>query len=251
MGSLDGDHEQNMEREDQPALLDGRSSDVDEADLDPVELSEDEAAVHKDEPEESLDPVLEEHAPTVHDPLQRFPTESQVGQLDQDEPEQHLPAPPEVLDDSHSVPLTPAVAQESMAGSEEKAGRSSRLESEHSYPSPVTPESTSDSGQTIFGVVLVGFDHSLGPVIEFSHPAWLKDDTDLQASLPFLALPDGAHLVSRLFLCSKPHCFCSAADREFFSMGKTILTFTFSYLASPLQPSLVSLATGRSLLTSC
>ena len=44
-------------------------------------------------------------------------------------------------------------------------------------------------------VVLVGFHHSLGPVVDCSYPPSLKDDDDIVKNLPFLALPDGAHLV--------------------------------------------------------
>ncbi|BGP42293.1 hypothetical protein JCM10449v2_006298 [Rhodotorula kratochvilovae] len=48
-------------------------------------------------------------------------------------------------------------------------------------------------GAKIWGVALVGFDHALGPTIEFTHPESLKDNAELQRNLPFLALPDGAH----------------------------------------------------------
>jgi hypothetical protein len=43
--------------------------------------------------------------------------------------------------------------------------------------------------------VLVDFDHALGPKIEYSYPTHLQEDADLATNLPFLALPDGAHLV--------------------------------------------------------
>lgn len=52
-----------------------------------------------------------------------------------------------------------------------------------------------------FGVLLVGFDHALGPTVEFSHPPELNHNEQLLAEhLPFFALPDGAHAVSRLFV---------------------------------------------------
>ncbi|TKA52108.1 hypothetical protein B0A53_04768 [Rhodotorula sp. CCFEE 5036] len=45
----------------------------------------------------------------------------------------------------------------------------------------------------VYGVVCVGFDHALGPNIEFAYPDALADNHDLNKNLPFLALPDGAH----------------------------------------------------------
>ncbi|GAA5891353.1 hypothetical protein JCM8208_002596 [Rhodotorula glutinis] len=48
-------------------------------------------------------------------------------------------------------------------------------------------------GAKVWGLALVGFDHAVGPTIEFTLPDTLKDDPELQRSLPFLALPDGAH----------------------------------------------------------
>lgn len=48
----------------------------------------------------------------------------------------------------------------------------------------------------VYGVVCVGFDHALGPNIEFAYPDSLATDHDfLNKNLPFLALPDGAHAV--------------------------------------------------------
>lgn len=55
----------------------------------------------------------------------------------------------------------------------------------------------------VYGVICVGFDHTLGPNIEFAFPDHLAADPDLNKNLPFLALPDGAHAVSlALFLRS-------------------------------------------------
>ncbi|KAL8278586.1 hypothetical protein RQP46_009078 [Phenoliferia psychrophenolica] len=46
----------------------------------------------------------------------------------------------------------------------------------------------------VYGVLLVGFDHALGPTVEFSHPPELNHNEQLLAEhLPFFALPDGAH----------------------------------------------------------
>ncbi|KAL5519875.1 hypothetical protein ACEPAG_1535 [Sanghuangporus baumii] len=50
-------------------------------------------------------------------------------------------------------------------------------------------------GPIVPGVALIDFNHLVGPKIEFSDGA-LFDDEHLAAILPFLALPDGAHLSS-------------------------------------------------------
>ncbi|GAA95821.1 hypothetical protein E5Q_02478 [Mixia osmundae IAM 14324] len=52
--------------------------------------------------------------------------------------------------------------------------------------------------RNVWGIVVVGMHHALGPVVEYSWPPLLAQDEMLQNSLPFLALPDGAHLVNDL-----------------------------------------------------
>ncbi|PLW58164.1 hypothetical protein PCANC_00820 [Puccinia coronata f. sp. avenae] len=51
---------------------------------------------------------------------------------------------------------------------------------------------------TVYAVILVSFDHALGPTVEWSFPTSLAEDEPLSQqinrNLPFLALPDGAHL---------------------------------------------------------
>lgn len=46
----------------------------------------------------------------------------------------------------------------------------------------------------ILGLALVDFDHAVGPRIEFSQGKLLEEDEEIVKILPFLALPDGAHL---------------------------------------------------------
>ncbi|BEJ15278.1 hypothetical protein CspHIS471_0410450 [Cutaneotrichosporon sp. HIS471] len=50
----------------------------------------------------------------------------------------------------------------------------------------------------VLGVAVVDFNHLIGPTVEFAHPASLAEalaaDDELSRLLPFLALPDGAHL---------------------------------------------------------
>lgn len=75
------------------------------------------------------------------------------------------------------------------------------------------------SGAAILGVAVVDFNHlvsypklvmhreltiEIGPTVEYAYPASLQaaiaNDEDLNRLLPFLALPDGAHLVSSFIL---------------------------------------------------
>lgn len=64
-----------------------------------------------------------------------------------------------------------------------------------SIASNVTVASAQPEPTRIHGVVLVGFNHSLGPIVDYSYPPHLQEDEDIAKSLPFLALPDGAHMV--------------------------------------------------------
>jgi hypothetical protein len=58
---------------------------------------------------------------------------------------------------------------------------------------------------SVYAVILVSFDHALGPTVEWSYPPSLAEhealSQQINRNLPFLALPDGAHLVSK----KKPH----------------------------------------------
>jgi len=50
------------------------------------------------------------------------------------------------------------------------------------------------AGPLILGIALVDFNHIVGPKIEF-HEGVIFEDEEIAKILPFLALPDGAHLV--------------------------------------------------------
>jgi len=50
------------------------------------------------------------------------------------------------------------------------------------------------AGPLILGIALVDFNHIVGPKIEF-HEGEIFEDEEIAKILPFLALPDGAHLV--------------------------------------------------------
>ncbi|GAA6016273.1 hypothetical protein JCM11491_006799 [Sporobolomyces phaffii] len=84
--------------------------------------------------------------------------------------------PPSQLIPSSSTPVAPAL------------GRTASAQSSQS----VSSSSTSLSA-TVYGVALVGFDHALGPNVEFLYPPSLEHNAELKDGLPFLALPDGAH----------------------------------------------------------
>lgn len=66
-------------------------------------------------------------------------------------------------------------------------------------------EAMSSDDAVIIGIAVVDFNHLVGPQVEYAHPKELSDDEELCASLPFLALPDGSHLVS---VESLFHCRC-------------------------------------------
>lgn len=51
----------------------------------------------------------------------------------------------------------------------------------------------------LLATLLIDFHHNLGPIIEFCHPPNLVTDHDFARLLPFLALPDGAHMTQEDF----------------------------------------------------
>ncbi|EMD40131.1 hypothetical protein CERSUDRAFT_63615 [Gelatoporia subvermispora B] len=70
--------------------------------------------------------------------------------------------------------------------------------SEASYTKKARPESLivqAPAGQLILGIALVDFDHLVGPKIEFCRGDVFEDE-EIVKILPFLALPDGAHLTT-------------------------------------------------------
>ncbi|KAG1742342.1 transport protein Avl9-domain-containing protein [Suillus paluster] len=65
-----------------------------------------------------------------------------------------------------------------------------------SYSKKARPESMllqPPEGPLVLGIALVDFNHLVGPKIEFSHGDIFQDE-EIVKILPFLALPDGAHL---------------------------------------------------------
>lgn len=53
----------------------------------------------------------------------------------------------------------------------------------------------SSDNAVIIGIAVVDFNHLVGPQIEYAHPKEVAEDEELRSNLPFLALPDGSHLV--------------------------------------------------------
>ncbi|GFZ51075.1 Late secretory pathway protein avl9 [Saitozyma sp. JCM 24511] len=76
-----------------------------------------------------------------------------------------------------------------------------------------TATSPSD-GTLVLGVAVVDFNHLIGPTVEFAYPPTLQlalqDDEALGRLLPFLALPDGAHLSEEDY--SYFHCTYKPSD---------------------------------------
>lgn len=65
--------------------------------------------------------------------------------------------------------------------------------SKKARPESLLPQAT--QGPLVLGIALVDFDHLVGPKIEFSRGDVVEDE-EIAKILPFLALPDGAHLSS-------------------------------------------------------
>ena len=60
-------------------------------------------------------------------------------------------------------------------------------------------QSDRDDNDPLLATILVDFHHNLGPIIEFCHPPNLIEDSEFSRLLPFLALPDGAHMTEEDF----------------------------------------------------
>jgi hypothetical protein len=69
-----------------------------------------------------------------------------------------------------------------------------------SYSKKARPESLlpdPPKGPLVLGVALVDFNHQVGPGVEFSVGSIFEnEDEEINKVLPFLALPDGAHLAT-------------------------------------------------------
>jgi len=92
---------------------------------------------------------------------------------------------------SHMFPPTPPTVRgdtESVASFSTDASIPKKAQRESILLHPLT-------GPVILGIALVDFNHIVGPRIEF-HEGEIFEDEEIAKILPFLALPDGAHLVT-------------------------------------------------------
>ena len=91
---------------------------------------------------------------------------------------------------NHSYPPTPVGVRgdtESVASFATGSSTSKKAERESMLLTPL-------SGPLVLGIALVDFNHIVGPKIEF-YEGEIFEDEEIAKILPFLALPDGAHLV--------------------------------------------------------
>lgn len=99
---------------------------------------------------------------------------------------------------SHMYPPTPVGVRgdtESVASFATSSSTSKKAERESMLLTPL-------SGPLVLGIALVDFNHIVGPKIEF-YEGEIFEDEEIAKILPFLALPDGAHMVIN-FLVMNP-----------------------------------------------
>lgn len=94
-------------------------------------------------------------------------------------------------------------------------------------------------------IVVIAFDHALGPTSEWVHPPTLATDPDLlKSNLPFLALPDGAHTVS-LHLSSSLLLSLTLVNSLQRRKRKITATFIYFYPIYQIPQSLESLVIDK------
>jgi len=107
---------------------------------------------------------------------------------------------------SHMYPPTPAVVRgdtESIASFATGSSTSKKAERESMVL-------TLPNGPLVLGIALVDFNHIVGPKIEF-YEGEIFEDEEIAKILPFLALPDGAHLVINSVFTNSRRC-CPGAQ---------------------------------------
>ncbi|OSD02509.1 hypothetical protein PYCCODRAFT_1435499 [Trametes coccinea BRFM310] len=115
------------------------------------------------------------------------------------EPEKVVSSPPPVP--SSHPPSATLSSRPSSAGVRMKSDTESIVSvasASTSYSKKARPESLlvqPPQGALVLGIALVDFNHLVGPKIEFSRGAIFEDE-EIAKILPFLALPDGAHLTT-------------------------------------------------------
>lgn len=118
------------------------------------------------------------------------------------------------------------------------------ISTESSVSKKARPESMlmGPRGPLVLGLALVDFNHLVGPKIEFSEGT-ICDDEEVSKILPFLALPDGAHLVRYHCIQLFPVLFEAHIA---YRAPRTIHTFISCHQVTSPPRSLVSLATAKS-----
>ncbi|KAI0260689.1 transport protein Avl9-domain-containing protein [Gloeopeniophorella convolvens] len=111
--------------------------------------------------------------------------------------------PPFDDETKHAIPPTPlpatlqsTVYPPSQPWSPGRSSVASFATSTSSYSRKARPESMlvdAPKGPLVLGIALVDFNHQVGPKVEFSIGSIFEDE-EIGKILPFLALPDGAHL---------------------------------------------------------
>lgn len=76
---------------------------------------------------------------------------------------------------------------------------------------------TPPSGPLVLGIALVDFNHLVGPKIEF-YEGEIFEDEEVAKILPFLALPDGAHLVIKFVIMNLSRSYIECLTRVFFHL---------------------------------
>lgn len=103
----------------------------------------------------------------------------------------------DLVGQSHVYPPTPADARgdsESVASFATGSSTSKKVARESMLLTP-------PDGPLVLGIALVDFNHIVGPKIEF-YEGDIFEDEEVAKILPFLALPDGAHLVLNFIMNS-------------------------------------------------
>lgn len=76
---------------------------------------------------------------------------------------------------------------------------------------------TPPDGPLVLGIALVDFNHIVGPKIEF-YEGEIFEDEEIAKILPFLALPDGAHLVITFVILNSLHFYPECLTQVFFHL---------------------------------
>jgi hypothetical protein len=76
---------------------------------------------------------------------------------------------------------------------------------------------TPPDGPLVLGIALVDFNHIVGPKIEF-YEGEIFEDEEIAKILPFLALPDGAHLVINSVIIESMRSYPECLTQVFFHL---------------------------------